>query len=311
MTTATPPRACIACGAPPVRGTVLRNGVALLRCPSCRLEWWNWTQFDPATFYNEDYFQSSTAPKGYDDYAAMEAGLRRTARARLRRLVRLRRAKLAQERPAARADESSDRPALLDIGCGTGVFLDEARAAGFATAGVEVSAYAAARAAARGLRVRAAPIEALVLPERAFDYVTIWDVIEHVRHPRQLVEEAVRALRPGGVLALSTGDVTSWCARLSGARWHLYNLPEHLFFFSPDALRRLLHDAGAQVHESRYEVNWVPMAYLLERLGKSLRGPRPTPTASAPAAGGGVSRWCNLVVPATLFDVLGVYAFRT
>lgn len=302
-----PPSECIACGAAPEQGAVLRGGVELLRCPACGLTWWKWTDFDPAAFYDQDYFQSSAASKGYDDYDTLEAGVRRTARGRLRRIGGLRR----NTRVASRGAVGSEPPTLLDIGCGTGVFLDEARAAGFAVEGVEVSAYAAARAAARGLRVQSAPVEELALPARAFDCVTLWDVIEHVRDPRRLVTEAVRALRPGGVLALSTGDVTSWCARLSGARWHLYNLPEHLFFFSPDALRRLLHDAGAQVVASRYEVIWVPLAYVLERLGKSLRGPCGRPANRAPAGARGASRWCEAVIPATLFDVLGVYAFRT
>jgi hypothetical protein len=108
-------------------------------------------------------------------------------------------------------------------------------------------------------------------------------------------------VRPGGVVALSTGDITSLCARLSGPRWHLFNLPEHLFFFSPPALWRLLRRAGCQVRRITREVQWVPLAYVLERLRKPLRNSPPAKRRR---------RAPSWVVPATLFDILGVYAIR-
>lgn len=282
------PAACVACGARPTTGFALRNGAPLLRCPGCGLGWWSWPAFEPAEFYDADYFQSDRAPKGYNDYRSLEAGVRRTARARLKRIARL-------IRPPGR---------LFEIGCGTGVFLDEARAAGWQVAGLEVSHYAAAVARQRGLDVQAVGIEQLA-PDHAetCDCVALWDVIEHLRDPAGALRAAVRLLRPGGVLALSTGDLGSWCARLSGPRWHLFNLPEHLFFFTRPALARLVAAAGAQVRTMVNEVNWVPMAYLSERLAKSLRGA----TAASPAGPRAWSRW---VVPATLFDVVGVYSVR-
>lgn len=288
VSTAAPP-ACVACGAPPVSRLTLRNGAPLLCCPRCGLGWWPWPAFEPAEFYDVDYFQSDQAPKGYNDYRSLEPGVRRTARARLRRIARL-------AAPPGR---------LFEIGCGTGVFLDEARAAGWQAAGLEVSPYAAAAARQRGLDVQAVGIEQLA-PDCAgtCDCVVMWDVIEHLRDPAGALRAAVRLLRPGGVLALSTGDLGSWCARLSGSRWHLFNLPEHLFFFTRPSLARLVSAAGAQVRTMVSEVNWVPIAYLSERLAKSLRG--------APAARPAESRaaWARWVVPATLFDVVGVYAVR-
>ncbi|MFH1746096.1 MAG: class I SAM-dependent methyltransferase [Planctomycetota bacterium] len=262
------------------------NRVRLLCCPDCRLAWWRWPPFDPAALYDRAYFQSTDVGHGYDDYATLEAGLRRTARARLRRLVRL------------TSPGSSRR--LLDIGCGTGVFLDEARGCGWRVRGIEVSEYAAAQASRQGIPVFCARVDTVPLASASFDCVTLWDVIEHMSDPLDVLRRAARALRPGGILALSTGDFTSLCARLSGPYWHLFSLPEHLFFFSLTSLRIMLRQCGFQTRYLAYEINWVPINYIMERLfklvGQSARVGRP-----------GIGR---LVVPATLFDVLGIYAIR-
>lgn len=291
-----PPRVCPACDTPPRRTLRLSNGAWLQQCPRCLLGWWDWPAFDPVAFYDQTYFQSADAPKGYDDYAALEAGLRRTARGRLRRI-------------AKHWQGGSGGPRrLLDIGCGTGEFLDEARRQGWEVCGVEVSVYAVEQARRRGLDVMHGSIDDFPLATEAYDCVTLWDAIEHVRDPLGVLRAAGQALRPGGILALSTGDVTSLCARLTGPRWHLFNLPEHLYFFSPAALGRLLARAGCRMTQTTHEVNWLPVAYLLERLRKSSRG---LGWALGQVCRGPVlSAISGSVVPATLGDVLGVYTVR-
>ena len=284
------PRHCIACGLVPDKSFRLSNGAELLRCPRCRLGWWEWPVFQSAEFYNQNYFQSADTTAGYDDYAAQEAGLRRTAQQRLNRIARV----------SARYSGTPEQRSLLDIGCGTGVFLDEARRLGWKASGIEVSEYAAGEARRRNLPVRCSPSEALQLEPASLDCVTLWDVIEHLADPVAALCQVGQALRIGGILALSTGDITSLCARLSGRRWHLFNLPEHLFFFSPRCLHLLLARAGCRVVSVIREVNWVPVAYLQERMKKMFGLRRRRPTISG--------TW---VVPATLFDVLGVYAVRT
>lgn len=283
------PLVCPVCSAVPRRTLRLPNGEDLLRCPRCGLGWWPWPAFDPEAFYDRDYFQSERSAKGYRDYASMEAGVRRTARARLKRIARL----APIPHGAARR--------LFEIGCGTGLFLDEARRAGWEAEGLEVSAFAADVARSRGLPVTCAPAEYVAIEPGTYDCVALWDVVEHLRDPGRTLVAAAGGLRAGGVLALSTGDLSSLCARLSGRHWHLYNLPEHLYFFTPLALRRMLEQAGCRVRRVVREVNWSPLRYVVERLEKKLVGRLPL----------GVLRSASVVVPATLLDVIGVYATRS
>ena len=262
----------------------------------CLLGWWDWPAFDPSAFYDQGYFQGADDQKGYDDYAALAEGLRRTAHARLARIARCLR----------RSSRRCPPYGLLELGCGTGVFLQAAREMGWEVHGVEVSTYASDQARSRGLDVVTGAVESLDLPAATYDCIALWDVIEHLRDPAGVLRMAARALRPGGVLAMSTGDITSLCARVTGPRWHLFNLPEHLFFFSPASLRRLLAAAGCQVVTQTREWLWLPATYLCERLRKAHGLP-------APLAGGlrrAAQALSVRLLPATLLDVIGVYAVR-
>jgi hypothetical protein len=116
------------------------------------------------------------------------------------------------------------------------------------------------------------------------------------------VAEVARCVRPGARLALTTGDVGSLAARISGPRWHLYTIPEHLFFFSRESLRRLLAAHGFRVERMRAEGASYPLGYLVERLRKTLLGNGAGRGRAFPGAG--------RVLRVNLFDVLLVEAVR-
>lgn len=281
---------CAVCGADEVAPKLRKGGIDILQCRRCGLAFWRPEKgFDPAGIYDGSYFESAQAAAGYDDYAALEPALRHTFRKRLARLAR-------------RAGAAGQR--LLDVGAAYGFAACEAERAGFRVTAVEISAEAARHAALRlpGGVLRGS---ALSLPfvSRSFDVITLWDVLEHLPDPHRAVSELARCLRPGGRLALTTGDVGSLAARLSGRRWHLYTLPEHLFFFSRESLRRLLEAHGLRVERMRAEGGAYPVGYLVERLRKTLFG------GTAPLARG----WpgARLVLPVNLLDVVTLEAVRS
>ncbi|MCC6642138.1 MAG: class I SAM-dependent methyltransferase, partial [Deltaproteobacteria bacterium] len=269
-----------------MRRKLCKQGVDVLQCSACALAFWLPAEhFDPSRIYDADYFASDAAAHGYDDYAALEPALRATFR---RRVARLRLPSGAR---------------LLDVGAAYGYAASEAQRAGLRVAAVELSREAAARAA--GLvpgRVARASADRLPFSTGSFDAVTLWDVLEHLPDPHGAVAEIARCLRPGGRLALTTGDVGSLAARVSGARWHLYTLPEHLFFYSRESLRRLLGAHGLRVEQLRAEGALYPLGYLVERLRKTLFGGAGSTPVRFPGA--------RVVLPVNLFDVLTVVAVR-
>jgi len=262
------------------------RGVALVRCTGCGLRWWDFAAVDAQALYGEHYFRSA-GDAGYDDYYALRPGLERTSRMRLARIAR---------RLGLRGTR------VLDVGCGPGFFLATARATGWEVAGLELSE-AACRFARDELSidVTQGTAEDTDLPAGRFDLITFWDVLEHLPDPRAALVNAARALRPGGGLVLSTGDVESLVARLSGERWHLYNFPEHFYFHTEASVRRLLEGIGLRVRAARREAIVVSAAYALERLTKSLLRGR---------ARMRVPLFDDVWLPINLRDVMTVYASR-
>lgn len=134
---------------------------------------------------------------------------------------------------------------VLDLGCATGALQHALalRTAG-AVFGNDMSMPALRVARRQGLPVWCGEAGHVAAPDGAFGLVMLWEVIEHVPHPRQTFAEAWRVLRPGGALVLSTPNLASLQARLWGRRWNGWHLPYHLQLFSFSTLRQMLEDAG-------------------------------------------------------------------
>lgn len=133
---------------------------------------------------------------------------------------------------------------LLDIGCGNGDFLANARDAGWDVTGIDPDPKAVATAAQRGFDVRMGSVESLAELSNCFDAITISHVLEHVHCPGQIVRAIARLLKPGGVLYVDTPNIDSNGARLWGANWRGFETPRHLVLFNLDALIGLLETSG-------------------------------------------------------------------
>jgi SAM-dependent methyltransferase len=164
------------------------------------------------------------------NYLGEEAGRRATARRLLDRIER--------QTPA--------RGRLLDVGCGHGLLLDEARRRGWRVLGLEPSVAARAHATGvLGLDVDDATLADLP-PEARFDAIVLADVLEHVDDPALELRRCAAHLQPGGTVCVVTPDPGSRTARLAGASWWGY-LPAHTFLLPRRTLRRVIEEAGLRV----------------------------------------------------------------
>lgn len=133
---------------------------------------------------------------------------------------------------------------LLDVGCGDGGFLANARTCGWDVLGLEPDPKAAAIAQQRGVPVRIGGLESLAGEVEAFDVITLSHVIEHLHDPVQALRDCRRLLRPGGQLWLETPNVDSLSHQIFGRSWRGLEAPRHLVLFSPRSLRLALAAAG-------------------------------------------------------------------
>jgi SAM-dependent methyltransferase len=187
------------------------------------------------------------------DYLAEERGRRATAR-RLLDLVG------AHGPPGT----------LLEVGCGHGLLLDEARRRGHSVKGVELSRNAAGYARdVLGLDVFEGPLEEFAAAHEGegFDAIVLADVIEHLEDPLAALDACRDLLAPGGALCVVTPDPSSLTARIAGARWWGY-LPAHTFLFPRGTLRELLEARALVVAEDVPLKRTFAARYWLSGLGE-------------------------------------------
>ena len=138
-------------------------------------------------------------------------------------------------------------PKLLEIGCGTGVFLAKAREHGFECEGLELSSYAADFVRNMGIPVQTKSIEDAVHDDNSFDAIVMREVIEHLPHPLESIRTIQRWLKPGGVLFMATGNYDCPERKLRGSDW-FYFMPEgHLYYFSNRTMTKYLKKAGFRI----------------------------------------------------------------
>ena len=133
------------------------------------------------------------------------------------------------------------------MGTGYGFFLALMQTRGWEVIGLEASLRGAHYGQKRwGIRILPQPWERASFPERAFDVVTAFYVIEHLPDPLAFLREVHRIVRPGGMLLLRYPHTTPIKDILSFMRLNnnLYHLPFHLCDFSPTSMHRALEKVG-------------------------------------------------------------------
>jgi len=133
---------------------------------------------------------------------------------------------------------------LLDVGCGEGFFLFNASKAGYTTKGIELSQDAAAYAKREfSLDIEAGAFGDVQFPGNHFEVVTLWQVLEHIPHPLEILKEAHRILKPGGLIAASTPDIEGIPSMMLRRKW--WNIRRiHINQFSTKTLMDILQNAG-------------------------------------------------------------------
>jgi SAM-dependent methyltransferase len=220
--------ACPVCGddQPIVVYDVSPYGV--VRCQSCTTSYLSPRLSESAMlrFYEDDkYFENGDV--GYTSYLRQEKSLRYSFRRFLQQLHR----------------RTLTGGALLEVGCGYGFLLDEAKPYFDRRVGIDFSS-AVTSASARADRVYQGDLEAIPREER-FDCIILVSVIEHVHSPVEYLRKLRDRLRPGGKIVVATPNVDSIFRRLLGLRWPAFQvIPEHVAFYNRPTLSALMSKAG-------------------------------------------------------------------
>ncbi len=241
---------CVICGSSGFKYLFNVGAYPTVLCPECNLQCLNPQPSDQRL--SEIYSNNYVVPC---DAGEVEYLKRQTAALYIKRL--------------RKALPQKDCLRLLEIGCGLGNLLLEAKAQGFDVTGIEY-AQNFVESANRKLgeeRVFSGQIHDFNFCDRKFDAIVASDVIEHVRDPKLFVEHVVSWLKPGGVFYCTTPSLGSWSAKLMGRSWVEYK-EEHLYYFAPTNFSRLLKEGGFKEITIESNVKLLNMNYIIAHFEK-------------------------------------------
>ena len=212
--------------------TVSKKTFEIWECDQCSLRF---TQAIPneteigAYYQSENYISHSNTKKGIVNQ--LYHRVRTYSLNSKRRLIQ------AHQYPAG-------RPKLLDIGCGIGAFVHHMREHNWDVEGTEPSAEARAQAAQQ-FKLALHPSEYLFDPQLGpFEVITMWHVLEHVHMLNEYMVRLRELMQPNGTLFIAVPNYTSYDASVYRSWWAAYDVPRHLYHFSPKSMQLFLKKHG-------------------------------------------------------------------
>ena len=157
--------------------------------------------------------------------------------------------------------EAEDIENLLDIGCGTGHFLETAAKGGWQIKGVEPNPGANEQAAKRLKRPIAKDLFDIE-PRKQFQAITMWHVLEHLPKLNETVEFLKQLTTKKGRIFIAVPNAGSWDCQHYGDQWAAWDVPRHLYHFTQDTFRTLMkaHDLRVtQIHPMKFDAFYVSM----------------------------------------------------
>ncbi len=149
---------------------------------------------------------------------------------------------------------------ILDIGCGTGAFLQSMKEAGWAITGLEPDATARNKAAELYSIHPQEPGKLFELRHSAYHAITMWHVLEHVHELHAYIKQISELLTPNGKLFIAVPNYTSADASMYKENWAAWDVPRHLYHFSPMSMEKLLSMHGLKL--TKVKPMWFDSFYV-------------------------------------------------
>jgi len=207
--------------------SVSKESFLLVECDQCTLRI---TQDVPSADVIAPYYQS----ENYISHTNTNKGLVNQLYRQVRKITLHEKKKLIQKMTGLSTGK------LLDMGSGTGAFAGYLKNAGWQVTGLEPDEGARKVAYQEFGVVLSDTSSFYELAPAQFDVITLWHVLEHVHDLKGYVQQLKKLLKPNGKLFIAVPNYTSEDALYYGAHWAAYDVPRHLYHFSPAAMRRLL-----------------------------------------------------------------------
>lgn len=227
--------------------TVSGETFSVMECKACTLRF---TQDVPDGSSIGPYYRS----ENYVSHTNTSKGLINSLYHWVRKRTLTRKRKLIQKATGVSTGK------LLDIGAGTGAFLNEMKQHGWDTTGLEPDE--PARKLAKELytiEIRESS-QLFQLPANSFHAITLWHVLEHVHDLHNYISQIKSLLQDKGKLIIAVPNYTAADASIYKENWAAYDVPRHLYHFSPRSMQVLMEKHGLMIYQ--YKPMWYDSFYI-------------------------------------------------
>ena len=207
--------------------TVSGEPFSIWQCANCSLRF---TQNVPEPaeigryYKSEEYISHSETSKGIVNWL----------------YLRVRKFTLSSKRNFIEVETRIKKGNLLDVGAGAGAFVHHMKENGWRVEGVEPDPQAIERAKQQyGINLKPSP-EIFSYQPSTFDAVTMWHVLEHVHELHEYIKHIKSICKPTGKIFVAVPNFTSFDADHYGSAWAAYDVPRHLYHFSPASMHELM-----------------------------------------------------------------------
>lgn len=196
------------------------------------------------------YYQSDA----YVSHTDTKAGLVNKLYHQIRKIT------IGQKRKMVIAQSGKSKGKILDIGCGTGAFLHAMQEIGWDVVGLEPDETAASIAKSKHGLSPLNPQALFAQQTSTFDSITMWHVLEHVHTLDAYVAQLRTIMKADGVLFVAVPNYTSNDAVHYGTAWAAYDVPRHLYHFSPESMKSLMERHGFTIE--KIKPMWFDAVYV-------------------------------------------------
>jgi len=180
---------------------------------------------------------------------------------------------LTRKRRLAEKSSAVQKGSILDVGTGTGFFLNEMREHKWKVTGVEKSDEARKFSKAEfGLDILS-PDKLFELDKNSYDVISLWHVLEHIHEIDKTMNTFSQLLKNNGKLIIAVPNHTSYDAKHYKKFWAAYDVPRHIWHFGPEQMKKLAKKHGfnfKSLHTMPFDSFYVSM--LSEKYKKSSLG---------------------------------------
>lgn len=142
---------------------------------------------------------------------------------------------------------SKDSIKYLDVGCSTGFVVEAAKNIGWEAIGIDLNPSAVSFGKSRGLDLRNSSLDEISFPENYFDAITLFDVLEHLSNPKDILEQSLKYLKKGGIIFIYVPNFDSASRVLLDLDAHFIWPTHHLNYYTPKTLTQLMKSLNLEI----------------------------------------------------------------